>query len=121
MEENKNEYIMRKVYVNSDYKVNAQTTATGKTFYKLNVYQKQADGQVSWFKVPVTFANGVEVPDGCKIKIKQAIENFYYTNADTKKFNPIYSLYVKEFEIVEKLVQNFAEQLNSMSDDDLPF
>lgn len=119
MQEENKEYIMRKVNVNYNYKVEARTY-NGKTYYKLNVPQKQQDGQVIWFKIPVTMPAGTELNDGCKIKIKQAIENLYYASADVKKYNPIYGLYIKEFEVVEEIVQQYAEQLMD-SDDDLPF
>lgn len=121
MQEENQEYIVRKVNINYNYKLEVRQNSNGKLFYKLNVPQKQADGQVIWFKIPVTFSAGTELRDGCKIKIKQAIENLYYTASDVKHYNPIYGLYIKQFEVVEEIIQDYAQQLNSMSDDDLPF
>lgn len=121
MEENQEEYIIRKVKINYNYKVDVRQNKDGKLFYKLNVPQKQADGQINWFKININMPAGTDIPDGCKIKIKQAIENLYFSASDPKHYNPIYGLYIKEFEVVDEIVQEYAEELTNMSEDDLPF
>ena len=120
MEENQEEYIIRKVNINYNYKVDVRQNKDGKIFYKLNIPQKHEDGQITWFKINAIMPPDTELKDGAKIKIKQAIENLYYASSDLKHYNPIYGIYIKEFEVVDEIVQQYAEELMS-EDDDLPF
>ena len=107
-------------------------------FYNIQVTQKMYDGTVKKWYRPVTFKKGVELDDpdgnGIDIIIRCAYENLRENKKD--EYNPITTLMVTDFELVERQEQieaaaykNYQENLNneeedgyvSISESDLPF
>lgn len=68
-------------------------------YYNIMVSQTNYDGTVSKWYRPISFKKGVDVPNETDIIIKKAVENLRANKVDP--YNPITSLMVLEFEIVE--------------------
>lgn len=130
MEENNEEkmYINYKVYAGYEYIVN-RNDFNGQAKYNITVIQKTIDGQKIQVHIPVKFKKDVEVLDKTKIKIKQAYENVWYRADDKKHFQPILSIQINDFDIVEESpeshsdeIQQYNNEMQQNNDDmDLPF
>lgn len=118
MEENK-DYIIYKVQAGYNYKVYRQDR-NGFTFYKISVQKKLADGQKQYDYIPVTFKKGVDIQDKTVIKIKQAFENIVYKKEDIKHWNPMISIHITEFEVIDDKIDAYNQSLQEDVDvDDL--
>ena len=132
MEEEKEEYrIYRKIEPNRKVRV-FKSTFNEKTFYKIQIKQKNYDETEDIWYENVVFKKGVELDDpdgtGIDIKIKKAYENCRKNPKD--EYNPIFYLMITEFELVErdeqkkaKALEKFNDNLNEneTSDQQLPF
>lgn len=137
MEEGKEEYrIYRKIEPNRKVRV-FKSTYNNKTFYKIQIKQKNYDETEDIWYQNVTFKHGVELDDpdgkGVDIIIKKAYENCRKNPKD--EYNPIFYLMVTEFELVEReeqkqtqAYQKFQDTLNEneqeeihIEDSQLPF
>lgn len=108
MEENKNnDYILHKINLGYNYTV-YRKEYSGKTSYIIQISQKNMDGTIAdKAYVKVMFPKGTDLPDGTKIKIKKAVENFYLK--DGNKFNPVFTYYIKEFDLIGDPVQEYNQ------------
>ena len=118
MEENEKDgaYIIHKVQAGFKYFVN-RSEYNGKVFYKIPVEQKLQDGQKIKAYIQVRFKDDVDLPDGSRIQIKKAIENFYFRKEDTRKYNPIFYYQILEFDNIGEVVQEY----NDATFDEPPF
>lgn len=110
-EEEKKEYVVHKVNAGYKYTIYRNENNNGKVFYKMGVSNTLMDGQKEWAYIPVKFKNGVELKDKTQIKIKQAFENFYYAQSDTKHWNPILSIFIQDFETIDDKIEAYSEAL----------
>ena len=125
MEDNNKEkgsdYIIHKINLNYTYTV-YRDDRNGKVFYRIPITHKSFDGQILKASYQVRFDGGADIPNGSKIKIKKAHENFYLVNSEKGYPIPVMSMQIHEYEIVENALKEFAEATNTIvSDDDLPF
>lgn len=130
MEEEKEEYrIYRKIEPNRKVRV-FKSTFNEKTFYKIQIKQKNYDETEDIWYENVVFKKGVELDDpdgtGIDIKIKKAYENCRKNPKD--EYNPIFYLMITEFEIIErdeqkkaKALEKFNDNLNEVENAELPF
>ena len=130
MEEEKEEYrIYRKIEPNRKVRV-FKSTFNEKTFYKIQIKQKNYDETEDIWYENVVFKKGVELDDpdgtGIDIKIKKAYENWRKNPKD--EYNPIFYLMITEFEIIERdeqkkaaALEKFNENLNEVENAELPF
>ena len=130
MEEEKEEYrIYRKIEPNRKVRV-FKSTFNEKTFYKIQIKQKNYDETEDIWYENVVFKKGVELDDpdgtGIDIKIKKAYENCRKNPKD--KYNPIFYLMITEFEIIERdeqkkaaALEKFNDNLNEVENAELPF
>lgn len=102
----------------------------GKTFYNIEVRQKNYDGTTSKWYRPITFKSGVEIPNGVDIIIKSGFENLRTNKLDP--YNPITAIMVTDYEIKEsqeviekqafaEFRENLAEANEEEDDYELPF
>ena len=103
-----------------------KTTWNDKNFYKIQVSQKNYDGQVSKFYKTVTFKKGVDIPNETDIIIEEAYENLRENPKDS--YNPISTLMITKFtqlENQEQTIQNayddFRDNLEENENVELPF
>ena len=130
MEEEKEEYrIYRKIEPNRKVRV-FKSTFNEKTFYKIQIKQKNYDETEDIWYQNVVFKHGVELDDpdgkGIDIKIKKAYENCRKNPKD--EYNPIFYLMITEFELVEReeqkkaaALEKFNDNLNEVENAELPF
>jgi hypothetical protein len=130
MEEEKDEYrIYRKIEPNRKVRV-FKSTFNEKTFYKIQIKQKNYDETEDIWYENVVFKHGVELDDpdgkGIDIKIKKAYENCRKNPID--KYNPIFYLMITDFELVERdeqkkaaALEKFNDNLNEVENEELPF
>lgn len=100
------------------YKVEAGDVVTVKrqdygqyTFYKVSLQQKMYDGTKKYFDKNIAFAKGVDIPDKTQIRIKDFFETIRENPKDA--YNPIFGLFIKEYEVVE---ESKADALNEFND-----
>lgn len=102
----------------------------GRTYYNIQISQKNYDGTISKWYRPVTFKQGIELPNETDIVIKKAIENLRPNAKDP--YNPITSLMILEYEesvnqeaLEQQAYADFRENLGEADEDDydpdLPF
>lgn len=125
MEENKDEskeYIAHKIQLGYTYIVLRQEYNEN-VFYKVEIEQKQFDGQILRGYYPLKFKKDVDIPDGTRIKIKQGIENFYFKKDDPKHYTPVFYMQVNDFEIVDDVIQEYTDAMANTAESelDLPF
>lgn len=118
--EEENLYVISKVQAGYNYMV-YRNENNGKVFYKIGIDQTLPDGQKMRGYMPVRFSKYIDVPDKTKIKVKKAIENFYFAKNDTKHYNPIFYMQIVDFENVSEIVEAYQDTVNNMSEEDLPF
>lgn len=130
MEEEKEEYrIYRKIEPNRKVRV-FKSTFNEKTFYKIQIKQKNYDDTEDVWYENVVFKHGVELDDpdgkGIDIKIKKAYENCRKNPKDN--YNPIFYLMITDFELVERdeqkkaaALEKFNDNLNEVENAELPF
>lgn len=99
-----------------------------KDYYRIQVTQKQYDGQVDKFYKPVTFKKNVDVPNQSDIIIEEGYENLRVNPKDP--YNPISTIMITKFTICESQEQieanaldEFRENLNEIevNEDDIGF
>lgn len=117
MEEEKEEYrIYRKIEPNRKVRV-FKSTYNNKTFYKIQIKQKNYDNTEDTWYENVTFKRGIELDDpdgkGTDIIIKKAYENCRKNPKD--EYNPIFYLMITEFEIVEREEQKKSAALEKFN------
>lgn len=130
MEEEKEEYrIYRKIEPNRKVRV-FKSTFNEKTFYKIQIKQKNYDDTEDVWYQNVVFKHGVDLDDpdgkGIDIKIKKAYENCRKNPKDN--YNPIFYLMITDFELVERdeqkkaaALEKFNDNLNEVENAELPF
>lgn len=95
----------------------------GKTFYKIPITIIKKDQKYAEINKTVQFKRDVYVPNGSKIKILNAKEDYYFKSGD--RFNPIWIVRIYDFEIVDRGIEEAKQALsdfNTPTDDfDLPF
>lgn len=116
MEENKEPTIFYKLMGGKKYRV-WKNTYNDKNFYKIQVTQKQYDGQTNKFYKPVMFKRGVDIPNESDIIIEEGYENLRSNPKDP--YNPIstimitkYTLCEREEQIVQQAYDDFRENLD---------
>ena len=116
MEEQTKEYFISKINNKQWYMV-YKSGANGQTFYKLLITQKDYQGNVKNYYKNVSFKKSLTPPnDKEKIRIKQAIENYYGDDI----YNPKSSIMILDFELKQtqeqKESQAFDEYSQAMAD-----
>ena len=122
MEEENKKQIMYKIMAGNTYTVN-RVDYKSHTFYKIPVSKDNMDeSKTEAYKI-ISFVDDVDIPDGTKIKIRDGYESFYMKD----KFNAIFTVVVKEFDIVnettaEEYRDAVADYTKSLEDEmDVPF
>ena len=123
MEEENKEYITGLFNLKMNYMIFSQVYKE-RTFYKVQVSKKQADGQIIKAYVPVRFVNCQPVINGTLIRLKNAKVDWYKNPKDT--WNIIPSLVIFNYEVIADsniVTQQVVNEYNSTSDseDELPF
>ena len=131
MEENKEPTIFYKLMGGKKVRV-FKNTYNDKNYYKVQVTQKQFDGQVEKFYKPITFKKNVELDNETDIIIEEGFENLRANPKDP--YNPISTINVTKFTICERQEQleqqayeDFRDNLDELengidvTDDMLPF
>ena len=118
MEEKEEEYrIYRKIEPNRKVRV-FKSTFGDKTFYKIQIKQKNYDDTEDTWYQNVVFKKGISLEDpdgtGIDIKIKKAYENCRKNPKD--EYNPIFYLMITEFELIERDEQKKAAALEKFND-----
>lgn len=101
MEQQENK-IYYKIEAEKKYRV-FKTVFNDKSFYKIQVSQKNYDGTTNKFYKEVQFKKNITLDNETDIIIHKAFENLRVNPHD--KYNPISSLMVTDFEIVERQEQ----------------
>lgn len=121
VEEEKKEYISYLFNTKKTYTVTAQANG-GRIFYKIAIRKKASDGQELKNYMPIRFAKCEPVPDNTKIRIKNAMEDWYVNPKDTWNIVPV--LVIFDYEIIENTPEEAIQNFNSANinyTDDLPF
>ena len=134
MEQKEKFKIYHKIEPNRKIRV-FKNTYNDKTFYKVQITQKNYDNTEFKAYMPVQFKKGVELNNETDIIIIEAYENFRPNPKDS--YNPIYYLNITEFEIQkrqeqleEQAYEKYQEALNEnenqnnkeiLKDAELPF
>ena len=129
MEEEKKEFsgIGYKITAGKKYRI-WRNDYNGRTYYNIQITQKNYDGTIDKYYRPVEFSKGVDLANGTDIIIKSGFENLWSNKND--KHNPITTIRITEFEIVEnkelmekQAYADFQQNLYEMKqeDPDLPF
>lgn len=107
MQEEQGNKIGYKIEADRNYIV-YRNEAGGYVFYKIQVQKKNYDGTKTKVYKNVAFKRGIDIPNATMIKIKKGFEDFRLNPND--KYNPIWSVFILDFEIVEQeeQVQNQA-------------
>ena len=118
MEEEKEGYrIYRKIEPNRKIRV-FKSVYNDKTYYKIQIKQKNYDETEDTWYQNVTFKKGITLDDpdgkGVDIVIKKAYENCRKNPKD--EYNPIFYLMITDFEIVEREEQKKAAALEKFND-----
>lgn len=120
MQEQEEYKVFYKIMGGNKYRI-FKTTFNEKDYYKIQVSQKNYDNTVSKFYKQVVFKKGVNIDNETDIIIKKAFENLRENPND--KYNPISSLMITDFEIVErqeKIEQDaYAEFQENLNEQDL--
>jgi len=119
-EEEKKEYVVHKVNAGYKYTVYKQER-NGMKFYKIGVPKTLIDGQKEWEYIPVQFKKGIELENKTTIRIKQAFENFRYLPTDTNHWNPIFTVFINDFETINDKIEAYNEEIQEVNLDELPF
>lgn len=136
MPEEEKPTIWRKIEPNHKYRI-WRKDFNGKTFYNILVSQEEYDKTKSNYYIPVVFKKGISVANETDIIIKKAIENLRSNKKveeKDRKYYPVFSYTITEFDIVEDeeqkkkeaydkyqetLNENESEAINET--EDLPF
>lgn len=95
----------------SDYK--------GKAYYKICKTKKNMDDTFTYGSKNVTFPKDVELENETRIRILDMYEDFYQKD----KYTTIWTLFIKDFEIVDE-IQAYGDYnlaIEDFSNEDLPF
>ena len=114
--EEQKDYIVPKVQAGYNYMV-FRKERNGNVFHKILIKQKLLDGQYLDAYMLVKFKKGIDLPNKTKIKIRKGFENFYVD----KYKNPVFYIQINEFDNIDDAVNDYAEAINNVDDDDLPF
>jgi len=130
-EETKEDIIFHKLEAGKKIRV-FKSTYNDRNYYKVQVTQKNYQGDPDKFYIALQFKKGVELADpdgkGIDIIIHSAYENFRKNPKD--EYNPILYYVVTDFEEVKRQEQleeeayaDFQDNLNEVeiSEEDLPF
>lgn len=128
MEEKIEPTIWRKIEPNHKYRI-WRKDFNGDTYYNIMVSQKQYDDTELKYYIPVKFKKGISIANETDIIIKKAIENLRANNKveeKDRKYYPVFSYTITEFEIVEneeqKKEQAYEKYQKSLNEnDDLGF
>ena len=126
MEEEKEQKIYHKIEAGKKIRV-FKSTFQDRSFYKVQVTQKEYDGTASKYYIDLQFKKGVELADptgkGIDIIINKAYENMRANPSD--KYHPIVYLMITDFEIVQnqeqieaQAYQEYRDTLDEVSIDD---
>ena len=99
-------------------------------FYKTQIVKTNYDKTKTKFYKNLRFAKGTDIPNGTLIKVIDMFEDVRENKAD--KYNPIWELFIKSYEIIESKEYDKSsaiEEYNNavsesnieITDDDLPF
>jgi hypothetical protein len=117
--------ITYKIQPNKQYRL-WRKDYNGRTFYNIEVRQKNYDGTTSKWYRPITFKNGVDLPNGVDIIIKGGIENLRNNKLDP--YNPITAIMVTDFETKEsqeileqQAYDEFRDNLAEIENEEVPF
>lgn len=113
MEEKKEPMIYYKIMANKKYRV-FKNTYNDRDYYRIQVKQKNYDGQEDIYYINVQFKRNIELPNESDIIIKEAYENIRPNKLD--KFNGIHYLVITEFEKVENEEQLQAQAYKDFRD-----
>lgn len=96
----------------------------GRTFYNIQITQKEIDGSTTKYYRPVTFKRGVEVENNTDIIIHKGLENLRHNSKDA--YNPISAILILEFEeiktndqIEEEAFNQYQKDLDDLDNDEL--
>ena len=125
MEENTEPKILRKIEPNRKYRI-WRKDFNGDTYYNIMVSQKQYDNTEIKYYIPVNFKKGISVANETDIKILKAIENLRANKKiedKDKKYYPVFSYTITEFEIVEnekqKEAQAYEKYQNTLNENEI--
>ena len=76
------------------------------TFYKIALSKKMYDGTKAYFDKNIAFPKGTDMQDGTKIRILDFFEDVFARPND--KYNANWTLFIKEWEVVEDESTNDA-------------
>ena len=101
-----------------------KTVRNDKSFYKVQLTQKNYEGSVDKYYFDLQFKKGVELPDptgkGIDIIIHKGYENF--RNNENDKYHPILFYLVTDFEIIEskeQIMQNAFDEFRDNLDNNM--
>lgn len=113
MKEEKQPMIYYKIMANKKYRV-FKNTYNDRNYYRIQVKQKNYDGQEDIYYINVQFKRNIELPNESDIIIKEAYENIRPNKLD--KFNGIHYLVITDFEKVENEEQAQAQAYKDFQD-----
>lgn len=118
MNEEKEHNIFYKIMPDKKYRVFVNSF-NGKKFYKIQVTQKEFDGQTKKYYKQVTFKKDIELENETDIEIQEAYENLYENKND--KYNPISVLNITKFRMLPKEDKQkvFDEYYSNISDEEV--
>lgn len=125
MEENEQNIGISHIFdTNKTYYLNGNEY-NGKMYYNVIIKKKNYDGTYLEGPFQVQFKKGLDIPPiGTKIKIKHAMEDWYFKN--NNRFHIVMKLMIMDYEIVQQnydAMENALDAYNSTNYDesDLPF
>lgn len=113
MEEQTKETIFYKIMAGKKVRV-WKNTYNEKDYYRIQVTQKQYDGQTDKFYKPVTFKRNVDIPNQSDIIIEEGYENLRANPKDP--YNPISTIMITKFTLCESQEQKTANALDEFRD-----
>lgn len=94
-----------------------RTDMNGFTFYKAGLQKKMYDGTKKYFTKSLAFPKGTDIADKTRIKVLSFFEDVRENKND--KYNPIWSLMITEYEIVENDNTEALNEFNEMMSGDI--
>lgn len=90
----------------------------GKTlvFYSTPIKKKEYDGTFNYYYKNIKFRKGVDLQNKCTIKINNMFEDVSKNTKDN--YNPIWSLFISDYELVEESSSDTIIQYNKQIQDD---
>jgi len=98
------------------YRDDIVSNNTSYTFYHCKIKQKQKDNSDKWYKKELGFKNGVDIPNGTRIKILKMSEKVRENPKD--RYNAIWGVFIYDYEVVMEAdaYKNEQEELESYQD-----